>query len=399
MCRSTIDGGRRCPSHTDPALISNRNARRREKYAKSHSKVKSLNSEVGESSLHSVASSSFEHSLFSYKQFGYDIATETKPIYQKVNAGSENAFGLTTSEYEGLLVDKGYIAKKQNSGLLNYTKLDENSYREFGFKEPSISRYSQIQFGDLTEMSKAELKNHSFAEKKALRTFTSNDYAWINSSLYGKTGLKEESAKEEANYVPQYGDDLDNADHLITDPEDRTPSRFKEIVSALDRALDKGPKQQRILYRGMSGYHNAWGTPEGLKQYVEKNYGIGKEFKFDGYQSTTYSPMQALGSASGGGVIFEISTPSGVNVTSVSKYSTEEEAILSRDARYMIVGLHQNVTYSAQASEDSKYPDKRYDMTVVQMVEITDDGYVKDETNFTPPAPLKPEQLSTSNVY
>lgn len=390
MCRSTIDGGRRCPSHTDPVLIANRNARRREKYAKSHSKVKSLNSEIGTRTAHSVSASSFEHTLFGYKPDGKD-----EVIYQSVAEEGANNFGVSSKEYEGFLVEKGYLSKKQTSGLVNYTKLNEESYKDFGFQDISISRYSKINFGDLTDMSKAELEGHSLAEKKALRTFTSNDYGWINAALYGKGYLQPETEQDEKKYVPQYGDDLETADHVITEPEDRTPSRLKEIVSALDKALDKGPKQQRILYRGMSAYHAAWQNAEGLKQYIDENYAIGKEFKFDGYQSSTYNPAQAAGTAAGGGVIFEISTPSGANVVSVSKYSTEEEAILPRDARYMIVGLHKDATYTSQYGEDSKYPDKRFGVTVVQMVEITDEGYVKDETNFAPPAPLKPEQWKT----
>lgn len=394
MCRSTFDGGRRCPSHTDPVLIANRNARRRAKYANSHSKAKSLNAEAGDRTSHSVNASSFGHSLFNYKP-----TENTKAVYQKISEEASNAFGVSSQEYEGYLVDKNYISNKQTSGLLNYTKLDAASYREFGFQDPEVTRYSKIYFNDLLEMSEAELKDHSLAEKKALRTFTSNDYEWINAALYGKGYLKIETAKDEAEYVPQYGDDIKSADHSITDPEERTPSRLKEIVNVLDKVLDKGPKQQRILYRGMSSYHAAWGDPEALKQYVEDNYAIGKEFKFDGYQSSTYNPAQAAGSAAGGGLIFEISTPSGVNVTSVSKYNTEEEAILSRDSRYMIVGLHKNVTYTSQYGEKSDYPDKRFGMTVVQMVEITDEGYVKDETNFAPPAPLQPAQYKTSTIY
>jgi hypothetical protein len=400
MCRSTFDGGRRCPSHTDPVLIANRNARRRAKYAQTHINAKSNNTEAGERVLHSANASSFTHSLFTYKPsknslFAPQPNKNSQIIYEKAKEENENAFGVTTKEYEGYLVDNSYFSKKQNSGLLNYTKLDENSYKEFGFKDPDEPRYSEVDFKTLKELSESELQDHSIAEKKALKTFTSNDYKWINSALYGKGSLQKETPAEEEDYKPYYGDDLKTIDHSYTAEEKQTPSRFKELVNTLDRALDKGPKQQRILYRGMYAYHPAWGNPAGLEQYVNDNYAIGKEFKFDGYQSTTYNPIQAGGSAGEQGVLFEISTPSGVNVISVSEYDTEEEAILSRDARYMIVGLHKNVTFVSQSGPKSDYPSYKEGVTIVQMVEITEDGYVKDETNFTPPNPLKESQLKS----
>lgn len=392
MCRSSINGGRRCPSHTDPVLIANRNARRRAKYAKAHLGSKSQHAEAGERVSHSVTTQGFEHPLFSYKS-NQDV------IYQKVNDGNENAFGVSTEEYKGLLVDTGYVSGQQASGLLNYTKLDEDSYKEFGFKDPEEPRYTQVEFKQLKELSRAELEDHSLAEKKALKTFTSNDYKWINTALYGKGSLKNETEQQAQSYKSSYDDKTDSIDYSPISFDKQTPSRLKDVVNALDSALDKGPKQQRILYRGMFPYHAAWGSPDELSNYVEKNYAIGKEFKFDGYQSTTYNPTMAAGSASHGGLIFEISTPSGVNVTSVSEYDTEEEAILPRDSRYMIVGLHKNVNFCSQIGKESHSPDYREGVTIIQMVEITETGHVKNQTNFTPPSELRPEQYKTIGSY
>lgn len=388
MCRSTLDGGRRCPSHTDPVLIANRNARRREKYAKAHLKSKGQHTEAGNQVSHSVSTQGFEHSLFGYK-------SNDKVLYQKVNDGNENAFGLSAQEYKGLLVDTGYVSAQQTSGLLNYTKLDEDSYKEFGFKDPEEPRYTQVEFTQLKDFSKAELEEHSLAEKKALKTFTSNDYKWINTALYGKGTLKSETEQEAQNYKSNYDDKTDSIDYSPIPFEKQTPSRLKDVVQALDSALDKAPKQQRILYRGMFSYHPAWGSPDELSKYIDKNYAIGKEFKFDGYQSTTYNPTMAAASASHGGLIFEISTPSGVNVTSVSEYDTEEECILPRDSRYMIVGIHKDVNFISQIGKESHHPDYREGVTIIQMVEITETGHVKNETNFTSPSELKPEQHKT----
>jgi len=38
MCRATVEGGRRCPAHTDPAKVQAYNSRRRELYAARHNK-------------------------------------------------------------------------------------------------------------------------------------------------------------------------------------------------------------------------------------------------------------------------------------------------------------------------------------------------------------------------
>lgn len=385
MCRSTFDGGRRCPSHTDPVLIANRNARRREKYAKSHGTLKAENDSLGTRVVHSTSLTSFNHTLFSYD-------ADEKELYRKTGESNKNAFGVSFQEYEGHLVDLHYIDRRQYSGLVNYTKLNDTSYREFGFQAPGEIRQKLMNDHELSEMSNAELEDLSMGEKKALNTFTSMDYEWINGSLYGNPFLVEETEEETANYKSQYGDEVDDFyDDGETYNDDRKPSLFKEIVSTMDQALEQGPKQQRVLYRGMSPYHKAFKIPGGVNAYVDQNYTIGKEFKFDGYQSASYSPVVAAG-RSGEGLIFEIRSPSGVNVTGISNFYDEQEAILPRDSRYMVVGIHKHTGYQAEDTEQ-KFTNKINDVTVIQMVEITENGYVKDETNFTPPAPIKDEQL------
>jgi hypothetical protein len=394
MCRSTFDGGRRCPSHTDPVLISNRNARRRAKYAQSHSEAKEQAESSGVRVSHSVAPTFLEHSLFGYE----DPTGNDDYLYYKSKSAEEatNAFGVSAQEYKGYLVSKGYIDSKQYSGLVNYTKMDENSYKEFGFQEPSEIRKASLKSRDVIELSKAELKEMPVAYKKALNTFTSENYQWINGALYGNPTLVTETDEEALRYEPRYNvDEVKNFDmDEVIFTEERTPSFVKEVTSALDKALNEGPKQQRILYRGMNEYHNAWGL-NGPEKYVDENYAVGKEFKFDGYQSATYSPSGALNRVGHNGLMFEIRSPSGVNVSSVSDYPDEEEAILPRDARYMVVGIHKKVSYTAGVPHSS-WENKRSNVTVVQLVEITESGYVKDETNFTSPSPITENQLKTT---
>jgi hypothetical protein len=388
MCRSTIDGGRRCPSHTDPLLIANRNARRRAKYAQSHGKAKAENDSLGARVVHSTPATSFEHPLFTYE---IDKANG-KELYRKTSDSNENAFGVFYQEYEGHLVDLHYIDRRQYSGLVDYTKLDNTSYKDFGFQSPGETRHKLMDDDELSDISSSELYDLSMGEKKALNKFTSMDYEWINGALYGKPSLTAETEEEASSYQPQYGDDEDDfLDENETYQEGRKPSFFKEIVTVMDKALEQGPKQQRILYRGMSPYHRAFKIPGGMDAYVDQNYAIGKEFKFDGYQSASYSPVVASGRA-GDGLVFEIRSPSGVSVAGISNFYDEQEALLPRDARYMVVGVHKHISYAAEDSIND-FTNRSKSTTVIQMVEITENGYVKDETNFAPPPPIREEQL------
>lgn len=67
----------------------------------------------------------------------------------------------------------------------------------------------------------------------------------------------------------------------------------------------------------------------------------------------------------------EISTPAGMNVSSVSRIKGEAEVLLPRGARYVVVGR-----YSTDAA------------VVLQMVAVNSKGELLDGTNDDPPPPL-----------
>lgn len=76
------------------------------------------------------------------------------------------------------------------------------------------------------------------------------------------------------------------------------------------------------------------------------------------------------------GMLFEILTPEGVNVTSVSEYRSELEVLLPRNQTYVVVG-HKEIV------NDEDYPE--YNQKVVQLVAINSKGEVLDGTNADEP--------------
>lgn len=404
MCRSTIDGGRRCPSHTDPLLIANRNARRRAQYAEKHKKAGTPN--IPERVPHATSSFVKEHTLFKEMASKYELPVSD--LYAKNTDGEDSVIGVSSEQYQGLLVDNGYIAQNQNSGQINYTKLDQESYLEFGFQDPNEQRESHLKIDDLKKLSEAELADVPLGEQKALAYFTGDDYEWINMALYSKTydngnpALVERSA--DAGEMPDlFNDKVYGAYEKLgpnweaLEEENASPEVLKIITDKVDSAMLKAPGQQRILYRGMSKDHEAFAKYSSVSKFVAKNYPLGQEVKFDGYQSTSYSPLIAdtyCGDGGGNGLMFEIKAASGINLTSISEYATEEEVLLPRDARYMVVGIHEGVNFDA-AGPNGKQWAKNPNTTIVQLVEITEDGYIRNDSNLSSPKKLTKQQLKS----
>lgn len=400
MCRSHADGGRLCPSQTDPVLIANRNARRRAAYAKKK-QLSSTTMEPGTKVAHAAPQALKKHSLFKYKQEDSD-----QVLYGAVES-KETPLGLTSVAHEGYLVDKTYLSGMQISGLVDYTKLNDESYTEFGFKHISESRKSGMSLKEFVEVSKAELEDIPLDEKQALRFFTSNHFGWVNKALYQQNQedvVDPVLMPDQGEYKPRFDGkrfskelEFDHGYDELSYTE-KTPSLVEELTAKIDSAMEKSPKQQRIVYRGMNIYHSAIlaykkkhkSASLGTVKYVEENYPLGQEVVFDGYQSTSFSPTVAADYASENGIVFEIKASSGLNVSSISHFDIEQEVIMPRNARYMVVGVHQKQDYIY--GDNGKYQGTQR-LNVVQLVEITDDGYIRDESNAKKTTPLDKTKL------
>lgn len=395
MCRPSAFGGRRCPSHANPVAIANRNARRRAQYAARVHGTQPVTlitldtrDAVAMPMPVPVLPDLMEHKLYQSTYAGYkglDLYKKT----EKVKA--DKKLNVSITEAEGELVKAHYMNKKQISGVINYGELTDDSHKTLGFtglKPGKNNRFTSMHTESGASMlSKAEMSDLSVEEKAALRFFTSQEYRWVNEALYTGEGL---SSNEAATAHKPYfvGNQLDEQAYHGTGPSGKNAAMLQELTGYLDSALAKGPKQQRRVYRGMSRTNKAFGGDHkgnNIKEWVDQNISLGQEMVFDGYQSTSLDGDVAVGYADTNGLVYEIVTSSGVNVTSVSEYTREKEVVLPRGARYMVVGVHDNV-----------HMGHAYHMTVVQLIEIDESGAVADGDYPTISPALTDTQLGLS---
>lgn len=321
MCRT---GGRRCPSHSDPVVVAARNARRRAAYANR------------------------THPVSGYTQEMVALGKD-KTIHPELN--------ISTVTASGELAENLYFDSTQVSGQINYNELDEESYQDFGFPEideydvnvlptsETISNHKLVK-----QLSEQELAGLTPEEREAVNLFTTDEFLRINGELYNidyEGGLIDES---EMNY------DLD------------------QVLTDMDNVFTKTPNFQRTVYRGMGVHHTLFrdnGSEYNLDvaDYVAENYQLGSELVFDGYQSSTTDPQVGLEFAGNQGLLFQIKTANGLNISSASKYDSEKEILLPRKARYMVVGVHDSVMVKNDAVDDCV-------VTIVQLAEIDEQGYV-----------------------
>lgn len=311
----------------------------------------------------------------------------------------QQELGIHAVEQEGYLVDKNYFARKQVSGTIDYNKLNETSYKEFGFAtvdpvDNLTSRMDQYQdsvdYRTHVKLSRAELNDLDERELRALSVFSNSElYEHINVPLYNSTD-------DEEILQGQYDDVEDTVDLLSGDvmsdefedfyPEELLTKRnYAELINNLDSAIAKGPGEQRVLYRGVSAASgfimNYYGSVDdyGVDDYVEKNFTLGSEIQFNGYQSSSSNPLIAKRFANEGfGVVCEILTPAGINMSSMSDFDEESEVLLPRQSRYMVVGTHKIKRNGKSPSETN----------IVQLVAINDKGEVLTAANMRTPSPL-----------
>mgnify|MGYP000895840361 CR=1 FL=1 len=399
MCR--LASIRRCPSHSDPVAIAARNARRRAAYAAKKAALKAASvSETnvaptsGNVSVPDNTPAPKMKNIYSAVKFDFDeyddgrlAGLEGKArvrLYKKVD--TDESLNITYQKQSGNLVNAGYLAPRYVRGVINYNNLDEESYSIFGFQNPheNPDGYQPIELPVHTvcDLSAVELDALNVSELLAARFFTSTNYDWFNSILYGKNTKLPKPDKSYKKFAEEgYGIfDEDNqedayASNFSIPPEYRTEETVQKICSVLDDALSRGPKRQRILYRGKPGFSSIFNKAGGVSNWVDQNMPLGKEVVFDGYQSASQSFDVACEYSGSSGLIYEILTPEGINVTNVSKYENEREVVLPRQARYVVVGVHKNV----------KCPGDYEGMTtIVQLVAINEKGEILDGTNASP---------------
>lgn len=203
-----------------------------------------------------------------------------------------------------------------------------------------------------------------------------------------------------------------------------TREDLEDYLETMDHVLSERQEEQRVLYRGIPLYR---GLHEEIERTTGKQFGVedtdammealqeyyepGKVFDFPSYISTTHSAYYAADRTkehSGTkityydnpkvkGIMFEMKTNAGLDVTGVSKnHSYEREVILPRDTRYKV----ESITLRPEAYDtvsgydylDDTEEQERETFTglavVVQMVEVDKEGNEILHTDPHKPSPL-----------
>lgn len=269
----------------------------------------------------------------------------------------------------------GYFNELVVSGKVDYTKLNNQNYRELGFKEhtigakPKVIEMKEYMAQDrIFKLGEEEAKLDS-SEWDAVNEISTDSYEWINGALYSE-----------------------DPSQLLED-NDVSPVYLDELTKNIDSALSKGPKKQRTLYRGVRKDSRIFRTEDNKEisadKWVSENLKVGEEIIFDGYQSASPNPEVAIDYAGGaelsmmsylrkkglggGGLLYEIITPEGLNIASVSDFPEEQEVLLPRKARYVVVGVEKsNVIFESKGSADTN---------IVRLMATNSKGEILDGTN------------------
>ena len=322
MCRNKEEGGRRCPHETNPVAVAERNAKRREAYKLKKNSVKKLTPEA--------------KTLLSNLAAPAPIAPEVEPV--PVTVPQPKSWGATLPEFD-----------------------DED------FQEAWEERVFWTHWTEIVSQSKQEMKILTKKQEDAIYGFTHQDYTWVNGGLFGKKVLFSLDRLE---------------DDAFTGGGEASTKEMVERVNLMDAAFAKSPLRERIVYRGKGvnspRFKQGDQTPD---EYIKENYALGSEIVFDGYQSTSLDPTIAGSWAGEGGIIFEMKSRSGINVTSASHWQEESEVLLPRSSRWKVVSVRKNQIFRTNHIEkDYQQADG---MTVIQMVEVGEDG--KELTQRTVP--------------
>lgn len=386
MCQPKSLGGRRCPSHSDPIRVAGRNAKRRELYKLK--KAGLIQSVLNENTIfqkvpNSATPANFRN-RFMDQTFHGNLMSD---LFRSNNSTAElEKLNIKASANDGLLVDHNYFAPKSMSGIIDYQNLNEDSYKEFGFLKPETGDHHEKEVGfnesEMAELSKSELKGIGKRNVAALRFFTSDEFEWFNSAHYGNEyGLNKDTNDDHDSVLDKLTESTSSFTSLPY--KYRSKKAVRELTEKLDETLKMGPKVPRILYRGVEDMSGNFRDMD-PKEWIEDNATLGQEVVFDGYQSTSASYAKSKEYAGyGNGVVYEILTPEGINVTGISEYDTEFEIILPRKSRYMVVGVHLSET------DDMHHH--------IQLVAINDKGEILDGTNADEKEPIYNDEFEGVN--
>lgn len=211
---------------------------------------------------------------------------------------------------------------------------------------------------DFKTASRAELEHLTEEHKAAIREFSSPAYRAISGALY--------------------------AGHLSEDQSGDT-EKIKNAITGIDAAFMESPLKNRVVYRGVRKEEKRLVQSGSAQAYAAENYREGEVITVDGYQSTTVDPRVAAGySSEEGGIMFEMVSLSGMNISDSSEYGGECEVLIPRNTHWKVVGVHEDTDYTFKRLGPLLKP-RTIKTTVVQLIEVDEDGSQLTQRSTPPP--------------
>lgn len=220
----------------------------------------------------------------------------------------------------------------------------EKTYQDYGFRPINPDNYLSNRpkgvFRASMRDSIAQFDALTPVESQAVQLYTyDKHYKWINDALY----TKKIDPAPDGPHKTVFPYSWDKEESPVTYPGYQNAGTLKEVCNVLDSAIKKAPSEQKTVYRSVTADN---GMFKGLSpsEYLQRNIQVGKEIKFDGYLSSTLDPEVALKHGQrADGVLFEIRTTKGLNISMPSSYQEEQEVLLPRNTTYKVVGVHKKV--------------------------------------------------------
>jgi hypothetical protein len=303
---------------------------------------------------------------------------------------------------------------ERTSSQISTHQSQSNFSSQLGFAALSSSAFFQ-QPGQIRKLAADvpyELKNHiddNYNEaERIFRKYPDERYALMHYARVGSgAALSEMFWQQQDEYKYDF-----TAENWRAKADINGFSSREELVSylhSLDSALSTRSHVKRIVYHGMSLAHvqrqmqDLTGKSPSPKdrttwqQGLQELYAPGRIIDFKGYLSTSRSAHlsggwatdRASSNAPIHGVVFELKTNAGVDITGLSNdkfpYSTEREILLPRETRFKVVDVDiYPAEYRTEAGIEEPNPWKdNYNQTkenyrnlsaIVQLIEVDRDG-------------------------
>ncbi len=243
--------------------------------------------------------------------------------------------------------------------------------------------------------SKKELGELTPSQQHALLGYTGISYQSVNKALLGVDGFQVDEWEKEG------WRDRNKVGSTFRDYHDAA-----DYVNELDSFLKERNSEERITYRGIvgSGISRMLNSISGTEHYntngslghiftddekshatqkLVEHYKQGTQIKFDSYVSTSLNPSTganwAYSDKNSVGIIYEIKTNAGKNISSASNIDTEREVLLPRGLNFKVVNAYIPKDYKYQNANrvgdiTEKSTKGRNGYVVVQLVEVDDLG-------------------------